>query len=114
MRGGEIFVPKLPSVNISALAKIMSPTSQIEVVGIRPGEKIHEVMIPLDEARSTVEYKNFFIIKPAINLFADPAIFLSTPDGENSINEYIDYEYSSGTNNDYFSDSAIRSMVLND
>ena len=114
MRGGEIFVPKLPSVKISALAKIMSPTSQIEVIGIRPGEKIHEVMIPFDDARSTVEYENFFIIKPAISLFADPAIFLSTADGENAINEYIDYEYSSATNNDYFSDAAIRSIVQND
>jgi UDP-N-acetylglucosamine 4,6-dehydratase len=65
MRGGELFVPKLPSMNIMDLARAMCPECAIENVGIRPGEKLHEVMIPEDEARNTVEFEDHFVIKPS-------------------------------------------------
>lgn len=64
MHGGEIFVPKIPSMNIIDLAKAIAPDCQYEFVGIRPGEKIHEVLVPEDDARRTLEFDNFFIIQP--------------------------------------------------
>lgn len=64
MLGGEIFVPKIPSMNIMDLAKIICPNSKVDVVGIRPGEKLHEVMVTKDDARSTFEYSNHYTIKP--------------------------------------------------
>lgn len=65
MHGGEIFVPKLPSMNIVDLAKAIAPRCRVQEIGIRPGEKVHEVMISEDEAQYTVEIGNMFIIKPA-------------------------------------------------
>ncbi|NDV20638.1 UDP-N-acetylglucosamine 4,6-dehydratase (inverting) [Pseudodesulfovibrio sp. JC047] len=64
MVGGEIFVPKLPTMNIVDLAKTVCPDCEIDVVGIRPGEKIHEVLIPKDEARNTLEYEKYYTILP--------------------------------------------------
>lgn len=64
MRGGEIFVPRIPSMRIIDLAEAIAPGCEYEIVGIRPGEKLHEVMIPEDDARHTVEVEDFFIIKP--------------------------------------------------
>nr|WP_321513224.1 UDP-N-acetylglucosamine 4,6-dehydratase (inverting) [uncultured Pseudodesulfovibrio sp.] len=64
MLGGEIFVPKLPTMNIVDLAKTVCPDCDINVIGIRPGEKIHEILIPRDEARNTVEYENYYTIMP--------------------------------------------------
>jgi UDP-N-acetylglucosamine 4,6-dehydratase len=64
MVGGEIFVPKLPSMNIMDLAKLIAPECKTDIVGIRPGEKLHEVMIPKDDARRTIEYADHYIIQP--------------------------------------------------
>lgn len=64
MRGGEIFVPKIPSMNIMDLAKAIAPECRTEIVGIRPGEKLHEVMIPEDDARHAVSYDEYFTILP--------------------------------------------------
>ncbi len=62
--GGELFVPKIPSMNIMDLAKIIAPECKTEIVGIRPGEKLHEVMIPKDDARRTLEFDNHYVIQP--------------------------------------------------
>lgn len=64
MEGGEVFVPKLPSMNIMDLARALTPSCRIEVVGIRPGEKLHEVMVPEDDARHTLEFPDRFEILP--------------------------------------------------
>lgn len=64
MAGGEIFVPKLPSMRITDLAAAIAPNCRHELVGVRPGEKLHEVMIPPDEARNTLEYENHYVIQP--------------------------------------------------
>ena len=64
MIGGEIFVPKMPSMNILDTAKVICPHSKINVIGIRPGEKLHEVLITKDDSRFTIEYENHYIIKP--------------------------------------------------
>ncbi len=64
MHGGEVFVPKLPSMNIMDLAEAIAPDCRTDIVGVRPGEKIHEVMIPGDEARLTREYEDYYAICP--------------------------------------------------
>tara|TARA_Y100000590_G_scaffold14377_1_gene17286 strand:- start:1887 stop:2900 length:1014 start_codon:yes stop_codon:yes gene_type:complete len=64
MWGGEIFVPKIPSYKITELAKAISPSSKLKIIGIRPGEKIHEEMISSSESLNTIEFKNYFVICP--------------------------------------------------
>ena len=65
MHGGETFVPKVPSMKITDLAEVIAPKCKIKFIGIRPGEKIHECLLTEDEARNSVEYKDFFIIMPS-------------------------------------------------
>ncbi len=69
MHGGEVFVPKIPSTRIADLAKIIAPEAELEVIGIRPGEKLHEVLINEDEARSTVELEDMFVVQPTAALW---------------------------------------------
>jgi UDP-N-acetylglucosamine 4,6-dehydratase len=69
MQGGEVFVPKIPSMNLVDLAKAIAPTARLEVVGIRPGEKLHEVLISDDEARGTVELEEMFVVQPSGTLW---------------------------------------------
>jgi UDP-N-acetylglucosamine 4,6-dehydratase len=69
MYGGEVFVPKIPSTKIVDLAKVVAPQAEIEVIGIRPGEKLHEVLINEDEARSTVELEDMFVVQPTAALW---------------------------------------------
>jgi UDP-N-acetylglucosamine 4,6-dehydratase len=67
MRGGEIFVPKIPSMRLVELAKAIAPDCPIEIVGIRPGEKLHEVMVPVDDARNSLEFDDYYAILPAFH-----------------------------------------------
>ncbi|KKM12356.1 flagellin modification protein FlmA [Clostridiales bacterium PH28_bin88] len=71
MRGGEIFVPKIPSMRITDLAEAIAPGCDHKYIGIRPGEKLHEVMIPEDDARRTVEFDDFYVIKPEFPWWGD-------------------------------------------
>ncbi|MEK9723234.1 MAG: UDP-N-acetylglucosamine 4,6-dehydratase (inverting) [Rhodospirillaceae bacterium] len=64
MRGGEIFIPKIPSMTITDLAEALAPGSKYKIIGIRPGEKLHEVMITEDDARNTVEFPDRYVIEP--------------------------------------------------
>lgn len=65
MEGGEVFVPKIPSMKVIDLAKAIAPAAKINVIGIRPGEKLHEVLISEDESRHTVEMEDMFVVQPA-------------------------------------------------
>jgi len=65
MKGGEIFIPKLPSMKITDLAKVIAPECKTHAIGIRPGEKLHEIMFSEDDAHSTVDVGNFYVIRPA-------------------------------------------------
>ena len=67
MQGGEIFVPKIPSIKIVDIAKSLYPNVKIKFIGIRPGEKLHEVMCPRDDSHLTLEFKDHYIIKPSIS-----------------------------------------------
>jgi UDP-N-acetylglucosamine 4,6-dehydratase len=65
MHGGEVFVPKIPSMKVGDLARAIAPKAKIEVIGIRPGEKLHEVLISEDEARTSVELGDRYVVLPA-------------------------------------------------
>lgn len=71
MKGAEIFVPKIPSMKIIDLAKAIAPNCRHEIIGIRAGEKLHEVLIPCEETQSTLEFDEFFVVRPQINLWND-------------------------------------------
>ncbi|WP_456324644.1 UDP-N-acetylglucosamine 4,6-dehydratase (inverting) [Desulfonauticus submarinus] len=105
MVGGEIFIPKLPSMNIMALVKAICPECKTKIVGIRPGEKLHEVMIPKDEARHTVEFKNYYVIKPAFPYFTRRF------KGNDCTSVPNDFEYSSDKNTWWLSVEELRSIV---
>ncbi|MCL4218439.1 MAG: UDP-N-acetylglucosamine 4,6-dehydratase (inverting) [Candidatus Hydrogenedentes bacterium] len=79
MQGGEVFVPKIPSMRISDLAKAVAPECEIEVVGIRPGEKLHEVLVSRDESRHTQELDDMYVIEPQFNWWAAKPIAGSQP-----------------------------------
>jgi len=64
MRGGEVFVPKIPSMKIVDLARVIAPQAELKVTGIRPGEKLHEALVSEDEARATVEMEDMFVVQP--------------------------------------------------
>jgi len=98
MFGGEIFVPKLPSVRIMDVAKAYAPNLEMEEVGIRPGEKLHEVMCPSDDSHLTLEFEDYFLIEPTINFFDIPFNYKTNHLGEKG--EYVDYgfEYNSRSN----------------
>ena len=64
MQGGEIFVPKIPSFKVVDVAKVVAPNVPIDIIGIRPGEKLHEVMITEDDSLFTFEFKDFYAILP--------------------------------------------------
>ena len=67
MKGGEIFVPKIPSIKISDLAKSIDNKIPQKEIGLRPGEKLHEVLISRDSSHHTIEFKDYYIIKPEFN-----------------------------------------------
>jgi UDP-N-acetylglucosamine 4,6-dehydratase len=107
MRGGEVFVPKIPSMKITDLVEAMCPGAQIEVVGIRPGEKLHEMMISADDARSTAEFGDRFAIEPAFVEY--PRIPFRINGGPLAVPE--DFSYASDTNTDWLSAAALMAMV---
>jgi len=105
MQGGEIFVPKIPSTKIVDLARVIAPNAELEVTGIRPGEKLHEMMISRDESRSTIELKDRFVVQPVGHLWfrhdwgqeGTPV-----PDG---------FKYTSDANKHWLTDEEIRVLV---
>jgi UDP-N-acetylglucosamine 4,6-dehydratase len=107
MRGGEVFVPKIPSMKITDLVEAMCPGAQIEVIGIRPGEKLHEMMISADDARSTAELGDRFAIEPAFVEY--PRVPFRLNGGPGAVPE--DFSYASDTNTDWLSADALMAMV---
>jgi len=107
MRGGEIFVPKIPSMRITDLVKAMAPKADVEVVGIRPGEKLHEMMISADDARSTAELGDRYAIEPAFVEY--PREPFRVNGGPAAVPE--DFVYASNTNSDWLTAKALMAMV---
>jgi len=106
MTGGELFVPKIPSMNIMDLAKAIGPDCKTSVVGIRPGEKLHEVMISEDDARNTKELDDCYVIQPAFHWW-DANSHAAGKDVPN------DFRYSSDINQQWLKVDELREIVKN-
>ncbi|HOW96244.1 MAG TPA: UDP-N-acetylglucosamine 4,6-dehydratase (inverting) [Kiritimatiellia bacterium] len=106
MKGGELWVPKIPSMRITDLARVIGPECQTPVVGIRPGEKLHEVMIPVDDGRQTIEFNTHFIIRPAFPWWGENWHMEKggrpCPDG---------FYYGSDNNTDWLDDARLARMI---
>ena len=107
MHGGEVFVPKIPSMNIMDLARAIDPECKTRIIGIRPGEKLHEVMIPRDDSRRTIEFDNYYIIQPNFRFWGHR---YNCNDGKPAPE---DFEYNSGTNPWRLSIDQMREMIKN-
>jgi UDP-N-acetylglucosamine 4,6-dehydratase len=106
MQGGEIFVPKIPSMKVLDLAKALGSGLPHRVVGIRPGEKLHEVMVTKDDARMTLELAKYYVIQPAFSFWRGAAA--TYPDAK-SVAE--DFEYASNTNAHWLDAAALRKLL---
>lgn len=104
MHGGEMFVPKIPSMRIRDLAEAIAPDCRIKVTGIRPGEKLHEIMIPRDDARRTVELPEFYVIQPDFQWWDAKNWEAGAPCADG-------FRYSSDTNPQWLSREEMRSIV---
>jgi len=110
MQGGEVFVPKIPSSKITELAKAISPDAGLKIIGIRPGEKLHETMCPADDSHLTLEFDDHYVIKPCIN-FVSPIDYSVNKLGEIGMPVKKGFEYSSGNNPHFLSAQEIREMM---
>ena len=99
MHGGEIFIPKIPSVRIVDLANAMAPDLPLKIIGIRPGEKLHETMCPSDDSHLTIEFDSYFVIKPSIRFYSENhSFYRNLIDKEEGKDVEIGFKYSSGKN----------------
>ena len=110
MKGGEVFIPKIPSVKVVDLPKVICPNNKIKFVGIRPGEKIHEVLCPSENSHETIEFKNHFIIKPSIKIRNREINYINYP-GEKGERVNQNFEYSSGTNKNFLNLKQIKESL---
>lgn len=110
MHGGEIFVPKIPSMRMTDLAHALAPDLPIKDVGIRPGEKLHEVMCPADDSHLTLEFDDHFVIKPTIT-FAFESDYTRNRLGETGTPVAQGFEYNSGNNDDWLGEEAFLDMA---
>ena len=103
MHGGELYVPKIPSMRVVDLAKAMAPDAELRVVGIRPGEKLHEEMISVSDARSTVDVGDRYVIQPELDFWPKPQLEgTPLPDG---------FSYASDTNDRWLRVDELRAMI---
>lgn len=104
MKGGEIFVPKIPSMKITDLAKAVAPECKIEIIGIRPGEKLHEVMITEDDARHTLENQGYYVIKPEFTWWKNKGEKVGKPIPEG-------FSYSSDKNKHWLTIDELKNLI---
>jgi UDP-N-acetylglucosamine 4,6-dehydratase/5-epimerase len=105
MHGGEVFVPKIPSMRLVDLAKAIAPDAEIDIIGIRPGEKLHEVLISEDEARHSIELEDMYIVEPSGTLWFGHnwgGKGKSLPEG---------FSYTSDSNESWLSKDELKAMV---
>lgn len=110
MQGGEIFIPKIPSMYMTELAKAIAPNMPQKIVGIRPGEKLHEIMCPSDDSHLTLEFDDHFVICPTIQ-FNHHCDFTKNNLGETGKPVKQGFEYNSGNNEDWLTHDALLAMA---
>ncbi len=108
MHGGEIFIPKIPSIRIVDLAAAMAPQLRTRVIGIRPGEKLHEIMCPADDSHLTLEFHDHFVIQPTIRFHSRDVSFAVNNLGEEGRPCELGFEYNSGRNPHFFTVEEVR------
>jgi UDP-N-acetylglucosamine 4,6-dehydratase/5-epimerase len=104
MQGGEIFVPKIPSMRVIDLARAIAPDASLRVVGVRPGEKLHEVLLSPDESRHSVDVDGMYVVQPVYAGWA-----YTTPDGAKALP--ADFAFTSDTNSAWCSPEELKRMV---
>jgi UDP-N-acetylglucosamine 4,6-dehydratase len=109
MQYGEVFIPKIPSSRITDLAKAIAPELPTKVVGIRPGEKLHEVMCPGDDSHLTIEFEDHYVIRPTIS-FVETVDYTRNPLGERGKQVDDGFEYDSGNNSVFLTIEQIREL----
>jgi len=107
MTGGELFVPKIPSYHITDVAQAIAPKAQTKIVGIRPGEKLHELMVPEEDALRTVEFEDHFIIQPAFHWWTEESRLLETGGKPCEAG----FSYCSRTNSEWLTVEQLREVV---
>lgn len=110
MKGGELFVPKIPSMRILDLAEAIAPGMPTEVIGIRPGEKLHEIMCPADDSHLTLEFTDHYVIQPTIS-FMSPIDYRINNLGEQGVPVEQGFEYNSGSNLHFLTVQELREMM---
>ena len=103
MKGGEVFVPKISSINIKDLVFAFDQNAKIKIIGLRPGEKLHEVLLSKEDSENTIEYKKFFIVKPQIKFTSVNESYIRMPWGEKGKLHKPGKEYNSSNNKDFLS-----------
>ncbi|UJQ38378.1 UDP-N-acetylglucosamine 4,6-dehydratase (inverting) [Aeromonas caviae] len=110
MKGGEVFVPKIPSVRITDLASAMAPDLPQEIIGIRPGEKLHEVMCPADDSYHTYEFDGYYVIAPSITFTSRNNDFAVNALGDTAVRVEHGFEYNSLNNRHFLSIEELKVM----
>ena len=110
MYGGEIFIPKIPSMKITDLATAIAPNLSHKIIGIRPGEKLHEIMCPSDDSHLTLEFEDHYVICPTIQ-FAHHSDFSTNKIGERGVPVTQGFEYNSGNNEEWLSHADLLKKV---
>ncbi len=110
MIGGEIYVPKIPSIKIVDLAKAMGPNIKHKIIGIRPGEKVHELLTSKDESANVIKFKNYYVITPNIEFKHKKNKYLKNKEGE--VGKFVkdSFEYNSGTNEKFLNLKEIKKL----
>jgi UDP-N-acetylglucosamine 4,6-dehydratase len=110
MEGGELFVPKIPSAKILTIAEAVAPDLKHKIIGIRPGEKLHEVMCPAELSQDVIEFESYFVIKPAfqMNIKHD---FIINSIGEKGKLVETGFEYNSKNNDKFLSSDSLRKLI---
>ena len=110
MWGGELFVPKIPSYRITDLSEAIAPNLKIKIVGIRPGEKLHEEMITVTDSLNTIEFKDYFVIIPSMKLWSTEK-FINESSSEKGTPCEDGFSYNSGSNSDFLSTDEIKKLI---
>lgn len=106
MEGGEIYVKKIPSMKVTEIASVVAPDARQDIVGIRPGEKLHEMMVSVEDAPFTYEYQDHFKILPAINNWSSSPARI-----KDGVRVSEDFSYSSDTNPDWMQPAELRTWI---
>lgn len=111
MQGGELFIPKIPSMKIIDLAATLAPNLPIKIIGIRPGEKLHEIMISADDTMHSLEFDDHYVIGPSIKFYDKEADFAINRLGEKGRAVNSNFEYRSDNNTQWLNQQSLKEMM---